>query len=290
MARIRSIKPEFWVSEQIAECSTNARLTFVGLWNFSDDNGVHPAKPRTLKAELYPMDDFTAEQVGAWVDELIGAGLVALFTAEGQEYWVVTGWAQHQKIDRPSYKHPAPPQISTAPRRVLDDSSTNTSDDSSSATPRIGVDRSGVDRSGDSEFDESSSHPPEAAIAADIVSIPLKDGTEHPVEASQLSELQAAYPGVDVVQTLRQMRVWAIANPTKRKTRSGIAKHIVGWLGREQINGKAQTRPGSTIDALSSPTPQWAKTAGFKTIFEAENAGCGAGNYRQFQNGQRCTA
>ena len=31
MARIRSIKPEFWVSEQVAECSTSARLTFVGL-------------------------------------------------------------------------------------------------------------------------------------------------------------------------------------------------------------------------------------------------------------------
>lgn len=31
MARIRSIKPEFWVSEQIGECSTNARLTFIGL-------------------------------------------------------------------------------------------------------------------------------------------------------------------------------------------------------------------------------------------------------------------
>jgi len=50
MARIRTIKPEFWVSEQVGECSPNARLLFIGMWNFCDDRGVHPAKPnRSLK-------------------------------------------------------------------------------------------------------------------------------------------------------------------------------------------------------------------------------------------------
>lgn len=69
MARIRTIKPEFWVSEQIAECSTSARLLFVGLWNFCDDAGVHPAKPKTLKAELFPMDDITTGDVAGWMAE-----------------------------------------------------------------------------------------------------------------------------------------------------------------------------------------------------------------------------
>lgn len=129
MARIRTIKPEFWVSEQIAECSPNARLTFVGMWNFCDDQGVHPAKPKTLKAELYPMDDITAAQVGEWVGELIAAGLVREFQApdDGERYWHVTGWDRHQKIDRPSFKHPAPPPLdSTSPRRnSVDEHSTN---------------------------------------------------------------------------------------------------------------------------------------------------------------------
>ena len=48
MARIRSIKPQFWTSEQIADCSSNARLLFIGLWNFCDDCGVHPASPARL--------------------------------------------------------------------------------------------------------------------------------------------------------------------------------------------------------------------------------------------------
>lgn len=114
MARIRSIKPEFWVSEQVAECSTSARLTFVGLWTFSDDNGVHPAKPKTLKAELFPMDDVSSIDVAGWMAELINAGLVAEFEAGGERFWYVTGWAKHQKIDRPSCKYPVPPR-QTAP-------------------------------------------------------------------------------------------------------------------------------------------------------------------------------
>ena len=59
MARIRTIKPEFCVSEQLAECSTNARLTFALMWMFCDDNGVHPAKYKTLKAQCYPLDEAT---------------------------------------------------------------------------------------------------------------------------------------------------------------------------------------------------------------------------------------
>lgn len=152
MARIRTIKPEFWVSEQIAECSASARLTFVGLWTFCDDNGVHPAKPKTLKAKLYPMDDISAGDVADWMQELIRVGLVAEFEADGATYWHVTGWTKHQKIDRPSYKYPTPPSVSTTPRQALAESSTNTSEDSSDAPPRMGMDRNGVEGKGvDSE-------------------------------------------------------------------------------------------------------------------------------------------
>lgn len=122
MARIRSIKPEFCVSEQLGECSTNARLVFALMWMFCDDNGVHPAKPRTLKAEVFPMDDFTAEEVSGWVSELLRAGLLREYTVNSETYWIVTGWAKHQKIDRPSSKYPLPfDDDSTSIRRGLDE-------------------------------------------------------------------------------------------------------------------------------------------------------------------------
>ena len=115
MARIRTIKPEFWVSAQVAECSTNARLLFVGLWNFCDDQGVHPENLRQVKMEIFPGDSFDLPQIRGWINELLHVGLLKQFivpfgsseTFEGQGFWWVTGW-HHQRIDKPSNKYPNP--------------------------------------------------------------------------------------------------------------------------------------------------------------------------------------
>lgn len=109
MARIRTIKPEFWCSEQVVECSTNARLLFIGLWNFCDDQGVHPASYKRLKMEVFPGDDFGTECIEKYINELLVNNLIGTFVHEGTEYWFVKSWAKHQKIDRPSNRYPRPP-------------------------------------------------------------------------------------------------------------------------------------------------------------------------------------
>ncbi|WDZ87212.1 hypothetical protein [Micromonospora cathayae] len=57
MARIRSIKPEFWVDEKIVELSPWARLLFIGIWNFVDDQGYIDEKPVRLKMQIFPGDN-----------------------------------------------------------------------------------------------------------------------------------------------------------------------------------------------------------------------------------------
>lgn len=107
MARIRSIKPEYWTSEQVMNCSRDARCLFIGLWNFCDDGGNHPASVRTLKAEVFPADDdATMDAMMRWIDELIEQGLLVEYEAEGKEFWHVTGW-HHQRIDQPTMRHPS---------------------------------------------------------------------------------------------------------------------------------------------------------------------------------------
>lgn len=51
---------------------------------------------------------------------------------------------------------------------------------------------------------------------------------------SSVDEWQTLYPGVDIMQQLRNMRGWLEANPTRRKTKRGIKRFIVNWLGKEQ--------------------------------------------------------
>ena len=121
MARIRTVKPEFWTSEQVMELSPIARLAFVGMWNFCDDQGVHPASAKTLKAEVFPADDIPASDVQAMVDQMIQQGLIKVFESAGKPYWWVTGWI-HQKIDKPTNKYPKPDFSATAQQPLSDDS------------------------------------------------------------------------------------------------------------------------------------------------------------------------
>lgn len=119
MARIRTIKPEFWSSEQVMECSPIARLLFIGLWNFCDDAGNHVDSDKTIKAEVFPGDDISSSDVRRMIDELSSNGLVVRYTSENKGFLHVTGW-KHQKIERPSYKHP-PFQAEASPndRRTI---------------------------------------------------------------------------------------------------------------------------------------------------------------------------
>lgn len=150
MARIRSIKPEFCTSEQVADCSTTARLLFVLMWMHCDDQGVHPASTKRLKMECFPADPFTDDQMREWVGELLSAGLLREFsTGDGTAYWHVTGW-KHQKIEKPNHRYPAPPSSTDqAPeiRGAVGDSSTT----------------QGADRSGTSRRPVDDSSPPEGS-------------------------------------------------------------------------------------------------------------------------------
>src|SRR5690606_30450432 len=105
MARIRTIKPEFWTSEQVMNCSPMARLLFIGLWNFCDDAGNHVASPKTIKANVFPGDDITSTDVQRLLDELSSNELIDYYSFENKDFLHITGW-HHQKIDRPTYKHP----------------------------------------------------------------------------------------------------------------------------------------------------------------------------------------
>jgi len=109
VARIRTVKPEFWTSEQVMELSALARLAFIGLWNFCDDAGVHPASAKRLKAEVFPSDEISLNEVSDLIAQMVGQGLLAEFENGGGHYWYITGWAKHQKIDKPTYRHPQPP-------------------------------------------------------------------------------------------------------------------------------------------------------------------------------------
>ena len=90
------------------ECSTNARLMFIGMWNFADDLGRLPLSAKTIKAQIFPADDISLDTIRGMIDELSRNGLVIPYVVEDREYLQITGW-QHQRIDKPQAgKCPSP--------------------------------------------------------------------------------------------------------------------------------------------------------------------------------------
>lgn len=79
-----------------------------------------------------------------------------------------------------------------------------------------------------------SSEPLPGSEPMTIFSVPLNDSTEYRVPAKDFAEWEKAFPAVDVSQELREIRVWCMANQTKRKTRRGVSAFIVKWLARAQ--------------------------------------------------------
>lgn len=147
MARIRSIKPEFWTSEQVMECSLNARLLFVGMWNFADDLGRLPLSPKTIKAQIFPSDDLSSEAILGMIQELSSNSLLLVYTVEGKDYLQITGW-QHQRIDKPQpgkYPSPINGYSKTIPGMV--------------ATDTIGEERRGEERNSDANASGAEAPP-----------------------------------------------------------------------------------------------------------------------------------
>jgi hypothetical protein len=109
MARIRTIKPEFFTSLTIADLTPEQRLTFIGLWTHVDDEGRCVDDARLIKAAVWPLDDRTAADVEGDLRALTEASLIARYTLTRKRYMAVTGWHEHQKINRPTpSKLPAP--------------------------------------------------------------------------------------------------------------------------------------------------------------------------------------
>jgi hypothetical protein len=112
MARIRSVKPEFFTSETVAQLTVHARLTFIGLWTHVDDAGRALDNPRLLKAAVWPLDDdVRPEDVARHLDEFAKLGLICRYSVDSRRYLHVVNWDEHQQPKNPSKpKYPACPK------------------------------------------------------------------------------------------------------------------------------------------------------------------------------------
>ena len=272
MARSRILKPEFWSDEKLATVPREARLTFAGLWTCSDDYGVTKGHPAWLKAQIFPYDvDLPLTEFRKWLADLERIGVIVPFTADGESFFHISNFSDHQRVDRPSkLRNPAcTPDIlakhsrvcretlATDSRECSDETETETETETTTAAndknrPPPKEDETQEDKTG-LPVPNAGRHQlkPVARVESPVtgrhqpkpvarVSSPAKQKIEFDFETGHfrhvLSELvekwKQAYPAVDVLSELRRMETWATANPVHRK--SNWQRFIVNWLTRSQ--------------------------------------------------------
>jgi hypothetical protein len=118
MARIRTIKPEFWDSPSMIGSSPWARLLFIALWNWADDHGRGTANLKELEGFAFPNDDRFTDSSGNTVHfrdlvaEVSARFGVVFYTVENRPYFEIPSWDKHQRNERRSKESKFPsPQV-----------------------------------------------------------------------------------------------------------------------------------------------------------------------------------
>lgn len=91
----------------------------------------------------------------------------------------------------------------------------------------------------------------------EIIGIPLQNNDVFIAAKMDIHTWKKTYPNIDVLQELRQICAWNEANPSERKTRSQILRHINAWLAKEQRESlqRQQTSNSETHLATSGLSP-----------------------------------
>lgn len=100
MARIRTIKPDFWRDEDLSTVSAEAALLAVGLLNHSDDEGFFNANPKLIESDVFPLRVLSSS-VPVLLRELSGIGYISLYNGlDGKTYGQVSNFSKHQVINK----------------------------------------------------------------------------------------------------------------------------------------------------------------------------------------------
>lgn len=115
MARIRTYKPSFFRSEDVASLTFRARLTWLGLWPHCDDEGRMKDNAKLIKGDVWPLDDVSLEDVEQDLADLAAGGRIVRYEVDGRRYLAVTNWLEHQRIQKPTPSKIPPPPGSGSP-------------------------------------------------------------------------------------------------------------------------------------------------------------------------------
>lgn len=224
MARIRTIKPEFWKHEDLSALPEITHMLAAALLNHADDEGYFNANPALVKAECLPLRE-SSVSVQESLNQLTTVGFIEVGQgADGKRYGRIATFADHQRVNRPT------PSKIKAVGIVWEGSHTNHAQLSESSPPeRKGREGKGKEQGREEEqpsptAQASSSASPPTDLLGEASESTV---TDHPA-STLLTVVLAAYHEI-----LPNCRRIAVLNPKRRK-RIQAADKLARQVCRQQ--------------------------------------------------------
>ena len=117
MARQRMVKPEFFDSESLAECCWGARLAFIGLMVYADDQGNLKLSLGRLRSHIFD-DECTDDEFAVMLAQLEDVDCIRIYTDGRKAYVNIRNFGTYQTINHPS-KTNIPKPRGEAPTHVF---------------------------------------------------------------------------------------------------------------------------------------------------------------------------
>lgn len=234
----RILREGIITSERVASLDWAAEVFYRRLHSVVDDFGRYYANPSLLRAACYPLqlDKVSDSDIGKWLACAQKAALVRVYPAkDGKRYIELLDFRQQVRATKSRFPDPLSECEADAnqlrSRRV--------------ANAHLDVDVD-VDVSEDAKpVSSEPAHKPRRSKpaaqwnGATVCMLPVvgSGGSEIAITQEFIDEMQQAYPAVDCLTTLREIRAWCLANPGKRKTAGGAHRFVQSWFAREQNRG-----------------------------------------------------
>jgi len=257
MARIRTIKPEFFTSPDVAQVDFPVRIFYQALWCWADDFGIGETNLNGLLGFAFPdSDGFSAQDLRRFCADCAQHFGITFYTVRGRHYYAIKSWDAHQKTERREQrrKHPTPDDSDATPDQRIYGGA-----DFAPDMPRnIGADLretgAGTGEQGNRGTGESSvvTYVGGDSVEAPAKPTPRKRGTritdlDWMPQQKTVDRIKAAFPHISSDQLRNeheQFICWATGSASPNAVKLDWDATWSGWMRRELA--KAPSQNGSS--------------------------------------------
>ena len=252
MARKRMIDPKFWTDDKVIELKRDSRLLFIGMWNFSNDLGLHIDNDKVLKAEIYPADeDITMQEIKLMKKELIEFGLIVIGKCKITDTSLIkiTNWNLYQKISKPQ-----PSKYDFVSGMVDEQLSTSSQPVTSNEIECNRIEVKEIEVKEIKQKEKSIVPKPKKTSGLKPYDERVKDWFGS-IDPEFIEEMKDAYPNVNIDQELINAKMWLLTNTHKAK--KYFKRFVNSWMSRQMERG-GKFQPGLTTrdEVLAEKTNQ----------------------------------